>query len=44
MIAAGVVVLLIVALGLGGFFYLDYQFHQIKKVNVPGLQNVSKPG
>jgi LCP family protein required for cell wall assembly len=43
-IAAGVVVLLIVALGLGGFFYLDYQFHQIKKVDVPNLQKISKPG
>ena len=36
--------LLIVLLGLGGFFYLDYQFHQIKKVKVPGLTHVSKPG
>lgn len=43
MIAGGVVVLLIVAVGLGGFFYLDYQFHQIKKVDVPNLAH-PKPG
>ena len=43
MIAGGVVVLLIVAVGLGGFFYLDYQFHQIKKVDVPDLAH-PKPG
>ncbi len=44
MIASGVVVLLIVAIGLGSFFYLDYQFHQIKKVDVPNLQKIAKPG
>jgi len=43
MIAAGVVVLLIVVVGLGGFVYLDYQFHHIKRVAVPNLVH-SKPG
>jgi len=36
-------VLLIVVLGLGGFFYFDYEFHQIKKVDVPNLAQ-AKPG
>ena len=38
--------LLAVALGLGGYFYLDYQFHQIKVVHVKHLKPVavSKPG
>ena len=31
MIASGVVVVLLIALGLGGYFYLGYQFHKIKK-------------
>ena len=46
MIGSGVVVLLVVALGLGGYFYLSYQFHKIKKVTVHHLQPVprAKPG
>jgi LCP family protein required for cell wall assembly len=43
MIAAGVVVLLIVVVGLGGFLYLDFEFHHIKKVDVPNLVH-TKPG
>ena len=43
LVATGVVVLLIVVLGLGGFFYFDYEFHQIKKVDVPNLAQ-AKPG
>ncbi len=43
LVATGVVVVLIVVLGLGGFFYFDYEFHQIKKVVVNGLAH-AKPG
>ncbi len=43
LVTTGVVVVLIVVLGLGGFFYLDYEFHQIKKVDVPNLEH-AKPG
>jgi len=43
-IASGVVVLLIVVVGLGGFIFLKYEFHQIKKVDVPNLKKVTKPG
>ncbi len=43
-IAAGVVVLLIIVVGLGSFLYLDFEFHHIKKVDVPNLTKVSKPG
>jgi LCP family protein required for cell wall assembly len=38
-------VLLVVALALGSYFYLNYQFHQIKVVHVKHLKKVSaKPG
>ena len=43
-VAAGVVVLLVVALGLGGYFYASYEFHRIPKVHVKGLKKVTKPG
>jgi LCP family protein required for cell wall assembly len=43
LVATGVVVLLIVVLGLGGFFYFDYEFHQIKTVKVSNLEH-AKPG
>jgi LCP family protein required for cell wall assembly len=42
-IAAGLVVLLIIIVGLGGFLYLDFEFHHIKKVDVPNLAKI-KPG
>ena len=46
MIGSAAVVLLAVSLGLGGYFYLSYQFHQIKKVHVDHLNKVpdAKPG
>ncbi|MGD0439875.1 MAG: LCP family protein [Acidimicrobiales bacterium] len=44
LVATGLVVLLIVVVGLGGFLYLDFEFHHIKKVDVPNLAHVSKPG
>jgi len=44
MIAVAVIVLLIVVVGLGGFFYLNYEFHQINKVVVPDLAKTVKPG
>ena len=44
MIAVGVIVLLIIIVGLGGFFYLNYEFHQINKVVVPNLAHITKPG
>jgi LCP family protein required for cell wall assembly len=43
LIAGGVVVVLVVALGFGGYFYLSYQFHKIKKVTVHHLQKVPVP-
>ena len=43
MIASGIVVLLIVAVGLGGYFYVGYQFNRIPKVKVPTLKK-AKPG
>ena len=42
-IAAGVVVLLVIVVGLGGFLYLDFEFHHIKRVDVPNLAHY-KPG
>jgi len=43
-VLSGVIVLLAVALGLGGYFYLSYQFHRIKIVTVHHLKKVDKPG
>jgi len=43
MIGSGVIVLLAIMLGLGGYFYLSYQFHQIKKVHVLHLKKVPPP-
>jgi LCP family protein required for cell wall assembly len=42
-IAGGVVVVLAVALGLGGYFYVGYQFNRIHKVHVGG-EKPAKPG
>ena len=44
LITGGVVVLLAVALALAGYFYVDYEFHQITVVKVHHLQKLSKPG
>lgn len=43
LIAGVALVFLLVSLGVGGYFYLNYQFHQIKKVVVHNLQPVPKP-
>ena len=43
-VPAGLVVLLIVIVGLGGFLYLHFEFHHIKKIDVPNLTKVSEPG
>ena len=42
-VAGGLVVVLIVAVGLGGYFYAGYQFHRIPKVRVNDLKK-QKPG
>ena len=34
---------IVVSAGVGGYFYLSYQFNKITKVNVPSLQPVAKP-
>ena len=43
LIVSIVVVLLAVGLGVGGYFYLGYQFNKIKKVTVHHLQKVPVP-
>ena len=42
-VTVGLVVVLVVAVGLGGYFYAGYQFHRIPKVHVKGLKK-QKPG
>jgi len=44
MVAGGLVVVLVLVVGLGGYFYAGYQFHRIAKVHVKGLDKVTKPG
>jgi LCP family protein required for cell wall assembly len=44
MVAGGLVVVLVLVVGLGGYFYAGYQFHRIPKVHVKGLDKVTKPG
>jgi LCP family protein required for cell wall assembly len=43
LIVGAVLVFIIVSAGVGGYFYLSYQFNKITKVNVPNLQPVAKP-
>ena len=43
LIASGIVVVLIVGAGLGGYLYVNYRFNQFKKVDVPNLKK-AKPG
>ncbi len=44
MVVGGLVVVLVLVVGLGGYFYAGYQFHRIAKVHVKGLDKVTKPG